>query len=66
MVLQAKFTHRHNMDGTHESICRGCQMAIATVQEKADLAGFESRHACDPVRVYRLSQGYIASRAIFS
>jgi hypothetical protein len=63
MVFQAKFTHRHNMDGTHDSICRECLVTIATVEKEDDLAGFESGHSCDPVRAYRRSQGYIVGDA---
>jgi hypothetical protein len=64
MFSQEKFPHRHNVDGTHDSICRKCLLTLATVEEEADLTRFESRHVCDPVRVYRMSQGYVADLAI--
>jgi hypothetical protein len=64
MGFQEQFPHRRNMDGTHDSICRGCLMTIATVEEEDELAGFESRHTCDPMRAYRVSQGYFPSPTI--
>ena len=66
MTSQEKFPHRHNSNGTHDSICRECLTTVATVLRETDLSGFEFRHLCDPVRVYRLSQGWVASAAISS
>jgi hypothetical protein len=67
MTAQVKFPHRVNLNGTHDSICRVCLATIATVKREADLAEFEARHVCDPVRVYQINQGaYVARRAIYS
>jgi hypothetical protein len=54
------FPHRHNGNGTHDSICTECMTTVATVLREAELAGFEFRHVCDPVRVFQISQGWIA------
>jgi hypothetical protein len=42
------FQHRHNKDGTIDSICIDCLMTIATSEVEADLAQFERDHTCDP------------------
>lgn len=51
------FPHRHNANGTHDSICLRCFVTVATVRDESELAVHESAHACDPVVVYRFSQG---------
>ena len=66
MTSQEKFPHRHNSNGTHDSICRVCLATVATSFRETDLAGFELRHLCDPVRVYRISQGWVTNPAISS
>ncbi len=47
-----------NRDGTHDSICRACLITIATVGTEAELKLHESAHVCDPINLYRVSQGY--------
>ena len=51
-----KFTHRHNPDGTHDSICHGCFQTIAKVRDETELPRFEKQHACDPYRMTRFRQ----------
>ena len=72
MISQGKFPHRHNLDGTYDSICPECLATIGTAQKEEDLNQAESRHACDPVNTYRVSQGhrqrqtYVVTRATIS
>ena len=51
MDSQAKcrFPHRHNRDGSHDSICISCYATVASVRDEADLAEHEQGHLCDMV-----------------
>lgn len=40
------FPHRHNKDGSWDSICMKCYLTIATAPNEAELGKFESHHAC--------------------
>jgi hypothetical protein len=51
------FHHRHNRNGTHDSICSACAMTVATSSDDSLLAAFEDAHICDPVRAYQVSEG---------
>jgi hypothetical protein len=42
------FSHRHNQDGTVDSICRQCFITVATSQCELELASQELRHICNP------------------
>lgn len=55
-LLRPNFPHRHNEDGSHDSICTVCLATVATVQNEWELAGHESAHVCEPVNLYRLRQ----------
>lgn len=44
-----RFPHRHNRDGSHDSICISCYSTVASVQDEADLAQHEQDHVCDMV-----------------
>jgi len=33
-----RFPHRHNRDGSHDSICISCYATVASVRNEADLA----------------------------
>jgi len=52
----ANFPHRHNRDGSYDSICTLCHATVATVRKETELAEYEHSHACDPIRLYQLSQ----------
>jgi hypothetical protein len=54
--LKPSFPHRHNADGSHDSICKVCFATVATVLNELELAGFETAHVCQPADLYRLSQ----------
>src|SRR3569623_1773695 len=43
-----QFPHRHNSDGSFDSICRHCVATIATAMDEAELARGEALHECDP------------------
>jgi hypothetical protein len=40
------FPHRHNADGTHDSICCRCYATIATEHDQDDLLAQEAEHVC--------------------
>jgi hypothetical protein len=51
------FAHRHNADGSHDSICTTCFATVAKVHNEEDLANLESAHQCEPVGHYEANQG---------
>jgi hypothetical protein len=51
------FPHRHNGDGSHDSICAKCFLTVASDKDEAELVQFERDHVCDPVLLDRFSQG---------
>jgi hypothetical protein len=55
-LLRPSFPHRHNADGSHNSICTVCLATVATVQTECELVSHESAHVCEPVNLYRASQ----------
>ena len=58
-ALNIGFVHRHNRDGTHDSICTVCLATVATVQREWELADCESAHVCEPMDLYRISHGLL-------
>ncbi|HTB97115.1 MAG TPA: hypothetical protein VK716_08920 [Terracidiphilus sp.] len=52
------FPHRHNADGSHDSICTKCFQTVASVRDEATLAEREKKHQCDPYILYRFSQTF--------
>ena len=40
------FPHRFNADGSYDSICTLCHVAIATVRIEAELSQHEHNHKC--------------------
>lgn len=52
------FSHRHNPDGTFDSICRECFITVATTQYESELASKERSHVCNPglVELYNKSR----------
>jgi hypothetical protein len=43
----AFYAHRRNEDGTYDSICRDCFLAIARGKTESELAISEKSHVCD-------------------
>jgi hypothetical protein len=56
-TLLKSFPHRHNADGSHDSICTACFATVAKVRNEDDLTNFESAHLCEPVGLYEAGQG---------
>ena len=58
MANDTKFSHRHNSDGTVDSICRECFVTVAKAQNESELYRDENSHTCDPgvVAWYRDSE----------
>jgi hypothetical protein len=46
MIVEIKFSHRHNSDGTWRSICPECYKTVAESREAADLKRAEDTHVC--------------------
>ena len=40
------FPHRHNPDGTFDSICPWCFLTVSAKRNETELAGDESNHVC--------------------
>jgi len=51
------FRHRHNENGTCDSICPYCYLTIACADDEQHLFLLERIHDCDPVRLYELASG---------
>ena len=43
-----RFSHRHNADGSIDSICRSCFVTVATVMAEGALTAYERAHVCNP------------------
>ena len=56
MTYQAKptFPHRHNKDGTVDSICSECLLTVTTVRDERELTQHEEAHKCNPLRLHLL------------
>jgi hypothetical protein len=46
MILEIKFSHRCNPDGTWQSICPECYKTVAESREERDLKRAEDTHVC--------------------
>jgi hypothetical protein len=56
-LLKPGFSHRHDANGSHDSVCTRCYVTVATAQNESELASHESAHICDEWDLYRFSQG---------
>jgi hypothetical protein len=56
-----KFPHRHNLDGSFDSICTVCLATVAMVRREEQLYREESAHVCDLVRLYQIRQNRISA-----
>jgi len=50
------FAHRHNPDGSWDTICPLCIVTVASEKTESKLATHESAHICDPVRLAQFAQ----------
>jgi len=46
-VKSTLYPHRHNEDGSYDSICTTCYATVASSWEETALAEHESAHTCD-------------------
>jgi hypothetical protein len=51
------FPHRHNADGSYDSICTECAATVATTRTEDQLYLPELSHMCDPLRLYHFGEG---------
>jgi hypothetical protein len=51
MDNKTRFSHRHNSDGTVDSICHKCYLTVAKAQDESELYREEQLHTCDPLIV---------------
>lgn len=49
------FPHRHNPDGTFDSICSRCLVTVATKRRESDLQDTEGTHVCSDLDLSRIS-----------
>lgn len=54
-----RFIHEKNTDGGFDSTCIRCVVLVASAEREDDLIPYESTHVCDPIRLYRISQGRV-------
>jgi hypothetical protein len=52
--VKPTFPHRHNKDGTVDSICSECLLTVATVRVERELTQHEEAHECNPLRLHLL------------
>ncbi len=51
------YPHRHNANGSYDSICTECFATVATTETEDQLFLPELDHVCDPVRHFYVRQG---------
>ncbi len=56
------FPHRHNKDGSFDSICTKCFATIASAQIDAELAVYDRKHVCDPLVLWARQTFVVISR----
>jgi hypothetical protein len=44
--MAKKFAHRHNKDGSYDSICLYCFLTVATEVQEGQLSEPEQEHSC--------------------
>jgi hypothetical protein len=56
MLSLKAFPHRHNLDGSYDSICTRCFATVATVRKEEDLRGHEAIHRCKFANLCRIKR----------
>ena len=54
LFLNVNFPHRHNADGTFDSICASCFVTVATEDNERDLLDWERNHVCSGLARYSI------------
>jgi len=62
-TLNAVYPHRHNRDGSFDSICRTCFATAAHAKDEAGLAEQERDHRCDPLALAYWESNRLKARA---
>ncbi len=47
ITRDAIYAHRHNHDGTFDSICRRCFATVCRAKNETNLANYEKNHSCE-------------------
>jgi hypothetical protein len=55
-AIKITFPHRHNEDGTFDSICPICFVTVATDESETKLRLYELAHVCNPLQVTWITQ----------
>ena len=55
-TAKRRLPHRHNKNGSYDSICAICYMTIASKGIESELARLEAMHVCSPARLYEMNQ----------
>jgi hypothetical protein len=50
------FLHRHNRNGSYDSICCACYLTAATACKESELHLYENSHSCDPIQLYEMTE----------
>ena len=45
-IVRTRFAHRHNKNGSWDSICKTCFRTVATENHEGELTHPEERHIC--------------------
>ena len=51
------FHHRHNRDGSFDSICAGCLLTVGCVAVESELTDHENAHTCSAARRFGVAMG---------
>jgi hypothetical protein len=57
------FPHRHNEDGSYDSICTLCLATVASMSDEDELTQYEETHACNLARLSEFSQNIVRDNA---
>jgi hypothetical protein len=56
-MISQKFSHRHNDDGSFDSICMTCYATVSSKQYIWELGKDEHEHKCNPLMVTAIEPG---------
>ena len=50
------FQHRHNRNGSYDSICCTCYLTVACASRESELRLYEHGHTCDPIQLCEVTE----------
>ena len=50
------FKHRHNRNGSYDSICCTCYLTVASASGKSELHQWEHVHSCDSIQLFEVTE----------